>query len=179
GGLRNGHNLRMVQSLAQALAHDELSSGVAGRLLHHAFEARALDIVGTGKRHQNAARTQQLEGAQVDFFVTTQSLGDGIATVGERGRIKNDQIKQLITSLELTQAVKDIPSFKPATLAQTIAYGVLLRHLQHRGGAVHPHYCPSTSGSGVHAERASVTKRIQHGATRWYQGMQRQMIVHL
>jgi hypothetical protein len=34
-------SLRMVQSLAQALAYCELSPGVAGRLLHHALEARA------------------------------------------------------------------------------------------------------------------------------------------
>src|SRR5688572_5480876 len=74
-GLRNGHHLWMVQGLAQALAHDELAPGVTGRLLHHALEARALDVVGTGKRHQHATRTQQLEGAQVDFFVATEGLG--------------------------------------------------------------------------------------------------------
>ena len=70
-------------ALAQALAHYELSSGVAGRLLHHALEARALDIVGTGKRHQHATRAQQFESTQVDFFVATQGLGEGIAAVGE------------------------------------------------------------------------------------------------
>src|SRR5690349_6290783 len=110
--LRNGYHLRMVQGLAQALAHRELSSGVAGRLLHHAFEACTLDVVGTGKRQQHAARAQQLEGAQVDFFVATQGLGEGIAAVGERGRIEYNQIKLLTTPLELAEAVEDITSFK-------------------------------------------------------------------
>src|SRR5215510_14065157 len=99
GGLWNGHNLRMMQGLAQALAHGELASGIAGRLLHHALEARALDVVGAGKRYQHAARAQQLEGAQVDFFVTTQGFGEGSATVGERGRIEYDQVKLLTASL--------------------------------------------------------------------------------
>src|SRR5262249_37622146 len=108
GGLRNGHHLRMVQSLAQALAHYELAPGVVGGLLHHALEACALDVVGAGKRHQHATRLQQLEGTQVDFFVATQGLGEGIATVGERGRIEYDQVKLLTTPLELAQAIEDI-----------------------------------------------------------------------
>src|SRR2546426_7178999 len=45
--LRNRHDLRMVQSLAQALAHRELAPGVAGCFLHHALEAHALDVIGT------------------------------------------------------------------------------------------------------------------------------------
>src|SRR5712691_10903249 len=44
-GLRNGHDLRMVQGLAQALAHNQLASGIAGCFLHHALEAHALDVV--------------------------------------------------------------------------------------------------------------------------------------
>src|SRR5262249_38122203 len=106
-------------------------------------------------------------------------LGEGIATVSERRRVEHDQVKLLAASLELAEAVKDIAGFKPATLAVTIACGILLRHLQYRGRAVHPQHCTSTSGSGMHTESARVTKRIQHGATRWYQGMQRQMVVHL
>src|SRR6266581_6319168 len=169
----------MVQGLAQALAHGELASGIAGRLLHYALEACALDVVGTGKCHQHTARAQQLEGAQVDFFVATQGLGEGIAAVGERGRIEYDQIKLLTAPLELAEAVEDITGFKPATLADTIARGILLRHLQDRGRTVHPHDCSSPSGSGMDTESASVTKCIEHGATRWHQGMQRQMVVHL
>src|SRR5262245_44887756 len=99
--LRNSHDLWMVQGLAQALTHYELAPGIAGRLLHYALEARTVDVVGTGKRHQHAARTQQLEGAQVDFFVTTQGFGEGIAAVGERGGIEYDQVKLLGASLKL------------------------------------------------------------------------------
>src|SRR5215813_14299162 len=106
--LRNSYDLWMVQSLAQALAHCELAPGVTGRLLHHALEARALDVVGTGKRHQHAARAQQLEGAQVNFFVATQGFGEGMAAVGERRRIEDDQIKLLAAPLELAEAVEDI-----------------------------------------------------------------------
>ncbi len=42
-----------------------------------------------------------------------------------------------------------------------------------------PPYFSSTSGSGMDTESASVTKSIQHSATRWHQGMQRQMVVRL
>ena len=90
----------MMQGLAQALAHGELASGVAGRLLHHAFEVRAFDVVGAGKRYQYASRAQQLEVAQVDFFLATQGFGEGSATVGERGRVEHDQVKPLTASLE-------------------------------------------------------------------------------
>src|SRR5262245_20132401 len=169
----------MMQGLAQTLAHCELAPGVAGRLLHHALEARAFDVVGAGKRYQYAARAQQLEGTQVDFFVATQGFGEGSATVGEGGRIEYDQVKQLTASLELAEAVKDIAGFKPATLAETIARGILLRHLQYRGRAVHPQYFFSPSGSGMYTASTSVTKSIQHTASRWYQTMQRQMVVRL
>jgi hypothetical protein len=52
----------MMQGLAQALAHCELAPGIAGCLLHHALEARALDVVGTGKRHQHTTSKIHLKG---------------------------------------------------------------------------------------------------------------------
>src|SRR6266540_1506524 len=100
-GLRNRHDLGMVQGLAQALAHDKLAPGIAGCLLHYALETQALDVVGTGKRHQHTARAEELEGAQVNFLVSTQGLGQGIAIVREGGGIEHDQIKLLVAPLPL------------------------------------------------------------------------------
>ena len=81
-GLRNSYNLWMMQGLAQALAHGELASGIAGRLLHQALEARSRHNRNrqTSPTHHLQDLPQRLSHAKV--------IGDQLAARYEQGMSK-------------------------------------------------------------------------------------------
>src|SRR5262249_35664229 len=68
-GLRHGHQHGMISALHPFLDDDNVAAGVHRGRRQHVGERRLADVVGAAAGHEEAARPEQLERAEVDLLV--------------------------------------------------------------------------------------------------------------
>ena len=107
-GLRHAEQDRVIASLRPLLDERHVGAGVRGRLGDDVEEHGFGDVVGAAAGHQEAARFEQLERAQVDLLVAGQRLADRRLVLGERRRIEHDRLEARGDAFELAQLVEDV-----------------------------------------------------------------------
>ncbi len=65
-------------------------------------------VIRAGATHQNAARIQQLDRAQIYFFIAARRRVDASAVLRKGGWIQDDGVKAFAASFHFAQSVKDI-----------------------------------------------------------------------
>jgi UDP-N-acetylmuramoyl-tripeptide--D-alanyl-D-alanine ligase len=116
-------NPRALDAMVEALLSIEAPRHVvvAGEMLELGPEATALhaacgrrmaelgiDVVRAAERRENPIRRQQLEGAEVNLFITASCFDELSSCFGEARRIEHDQIVGLFPPLEILEQVEDI-----------------------------------------------------------------------
>jgi len=82
----------VVLGLAAFLEDANDTAGVAGSVAQHVDEVGLADVVRTTAGDEDAAGTQHLQGAQIDFFVATQSGANILLRFGKGRRVEDDGV---------------------------------------------------------------------------------------
>ena len=82
--------------------------GIPGRLADGLFEEVRVHEVGAGAGDEVAAVSDQLHAAQIDLTVAARGGLDGIAGLGEGGRIEDDDVILLALLDQLGQKSEDV-----------------------------------------------------------------------
>ena len=83
----------MVLRLGPAFQHAQSAPGIERRLRHDFQQHRFADVVRAGACHEDSARREQSQCAQVDVLVTAHGAVDLFARLGERRRVENDRVE--------------------------------------------------------------------------------------
>src|SRR5688500_9511037 len=79
----------MVRGLGVAGCFTEKTARVVSGVHDHALKKVRIDVVRATERREGSSRLQQLQRAQVDFFVAAQGVRNARAIAGKAGRIEN------------------------------------------------------------------------------------------
>src|ERR1700678_1989942 len=82
----------MVFGLASDFEEAQGAVGVEGGSGQHFEEIGLADVIGAGAGDENAAGAQHFEGAEIEFFVATESGIEIALGFGEGWRIENDGV---------------------------------------------------------------------------------------
>ena len=85
----------MIRGLTVDLSPAQDLVSVEGCVQDNVLESQCVHMVRAAEGGQCAAGTQELQGTQVDLFVSIQRGFHRVAVPGERGGIQNDQVKEV------------------------------------------------------------------------------------
>ena len=106
--LRDGQFHRMISGLSQPLHDLRISAAIRRRISDNLLKQIHLHQPGTGKGEEQAARTRQLEGEQIDVFITPVRPLQIDLQFSKLGRIKDNQVKGSAFLRLLPQQLKHI-----------------------------------------------------------------------
>ncbi len=85
----------MIRGLAVDLSPSQDLVSIEGRVQDDVLEGLCVHMVGAAEGGQCTAGAQELQGSQVDLFVSIQRGIHRVAVAGERGWIQNDEVKEV------------------------------------------------------------------------------------
>ena len=152
----------MVAGLLPGLDLPQLHAGISGGVVEHGHELFLCGEVGAGAGSHISAPGQQTHGPVVDLLVPGDGIADGLAGLGEGGRVQNDEIVPGRLLLQSGQQVKDIGRHALHHAFQTVACRIGPGHLH---GGLRYVYCGDvgrTAQRGVQGKGSGVGKAVQH-----------------
>lgn len=154
----------MVGGLAAHLHQAHAAAGLLGGLGNQGQEAGAVEVVGAGAGHQEAARRHHFQGAAVDGQVTFFPLFEMLAALDEGRRVENDRAEA--PAALLAQKVEDVGGDEVATIGKAVQVGILPGLADRRGGNVNARDVFGPVLRGVQRPGAGVAEEIENLASR-------------
>lgn len=84
----------MIEGLAQCADEAQVAMSIGGGVDGDVEEKVAVNVVRAAEGRQITARSQELEGTQMDFFVTANGGIHGVTSASEGGRIQDDYVER-------------------------------------------------------------------------------------
>ena len=118
--------------------------------------------MGAGASHQRPTRTQHLQSAQIELFVTAQGARHGALGLRKSGGIEHHRVKSSARSAPIAEKIEcvGLDPFDRCLDPGTVNLKVLFRHLERRPGSINAGHV-GTGSCQVQRETALVGADIQ------------------
>ena len=154
----------MVGRLLARLNLAQRNACILGSVVQHLLEIGVCHKVGAGAGGKIPATGQQLHCLGVDLAVAADGVLERVAALGERGRVKDDEI--VIAGNDLVchvgQKLKYVGTNKVHFALKTVVLRIFARHVDGVLRNIHSRDVRSTCDSGVERKGTGMRKAIQH-----------------
>src|ERR1700691_861374 len=105
-GLGDIQQDRMVRTRAATYQQPTAALCISRGGCHYAMKLIPGNVVGAGASHQRATRTQHLQSAQIELFVTAQGARHGALGLGKSGGIEHHRVKSSARSAPIAEKIE-------------------------------------------------------------------------